>query len=257
MLLFYLLFLHILFLWVYGTLPSKQMWAPLHHFKNTNITCLQVSALRRRPQDKLKTSPSLSSSYQLFRQSQGSSMVLCNVLCQLGDTKPFQTTMRHKFWKCLFLLRASVSLICCLQDSSIKGDCSSVVSSSISTWYSKLRTFADICMPVLALVMMTGGREIYSPKGTRVQATWDRAGVLLHSVLWCVDNSPQASWEEVHWEKMTNQNKNLAQGITGVFQLHIYISDEFHIIQHVEEHKETQSLPQGIYDLGGQDLSSS
>lgn len=124
MLLFDLLFLHILFFGVYGTLPSKQMWAPLHHFKKTNTTCLQVSALRKHPQDKLKTSPSLSSSYQLFRQSQGSSMVLRNVLCQLGDTKLFQTTMKHKFWKSLFLLRASVSLTHWLQVSSTKGDCS-------------------------------------------------------------------------------------------------------------------------------------
>ena len=124
MLLFDLLFLHIPFSGLYGTPPSKQMWAPLHRFKKTNITCLQVSALRRHPQDKLKTSPSLSSSYQLFRQSQGSSMVLRNVLCQLGDTKLFQTTMRHKFWKSLFLLRASVSLTHCLQVSSIKGGCS-------------------------------------------------------------------------------------------------------------------------------------
>lgn len=124
MLLFDLLFLHILFFGVYGTLPSKQMWAPLHHFKMTNVTCLQVSALRRHPQDKLKTSHSLSSLYQLFRQSQESSMVLHNVLCQLGDTKLFQTTMMHKFWKSLFLLRAAVSLTHCLQVSSIKGDCS-------------------------------------------------------------------------------------------------------------------------------------
>lgn len=124
MLLFDLLFLRILFFGVYGTLPSKQTWAPLHHFKMTNITCLQVSALRRHPQDKLETSPSLSSFYQLFRQSQESSMALHNVLCQVGDTKLFQTTMTYKFWKSLFLLRASVSLTHCLQVSIIKGDCS-------------------------------------------------------------------------------------------------------------------------------------
>lgn len=42
-------------------LPSKQMWASLHLFKKTNIICLEAAALRRHPQDKLKTSPSFSS----------------------------------------------------------------------------------------------------------------------------------------------------------------------------------------------------
>jgi len=45
-------------------------------------------------------------------------------------------------------------------------------------------------MPVFALVVMTGGRELCSPG---VQATLDRVGVLLRSALQCVDNPPQAS----------------------------------------------------------------
>lgn len=244
MLLFDLLFLHILFWGGYGTFQSKQMWAPLPHFKKTNIACLQVSALRRHPQDKLKASPSLSSSYQLFRQSQGSSMVLCNVLCQLGDTKLFQTTMRHKFWKSLFLLRASVSLTHCLQVSSIKGDCSQWCLLPLAP---DSRNWVHVCRCLSACFGCCDddwGREMSSPKGTRVQATWDRVGVCC-DVLIILQKQVERKFIGKRWLIWTK---------TWLKALQVYFS---YIYQRWVSYyptcrraQETQSLPQGIYDPG-------
>jgi len=36
-----------------------------------------------------------------------------------------------------------------------------------------------------------------------------------------VDSPPEASCEDVDWEKMANQNKNLSHGSTGVFPLYL------------------------------------
>lgn len=52
-------------------------------------------------------------------------MVLRKVLGQLGDAKLFQTTVRRKFGKSLFLQGASGSLTTCRQGSRVKGGCGS------------------------------------------------------------------------------------------------------------------------------------